>query len=97
MLKNLGVPARDAQLILGHAHVTTTQQLYQHGDVEGQAQALGQVEERVLGSQQQGALLSKGAAKATYPQVKAREFVRLTSGGPTGDRTQDTLLKRQVL
>ena len=33
MLKNLGVPARDAQLILGHAHVTTTQQLYQHADM----------------------------------------------------------------
>ena len=31
-LKDLGVPARDAQVILGHAHITTTQQIYTHVD-----------------------------------------------------------------
>lgn len=34
MLKNLGVPARDVQLILGHATAWTTTQIYQHDDVE---------------------------------------------------------------
>jgi integrase len=28
LLKDLGVPARDAQMILGHAHISTTQQIY---------------------------------------------------------------------
>ena len=28
LLKSLGVPARDAQIILGHAHFVTTQQIY---------------------------------------------------------------------
>ena len=32
LLKDLGVPARDAQIILGHAHVTTTRQVYTHVD-----------------------------------------------------------------
>jgi integrase len=32
LLKALGVPARDAQIILGHAHITTTQQIYTHVD-----------------------------------------------------------------
>jgi integrase len=43
MLKDLGVDAKDAQLILGHAHVSTTQQLYQHGDITRQTRALGQL------------------------------------------------------
>jgi integrase len=28
LLKDLGVPARDTQVILGHTHVSTTQQIY---------------------------------------------------------------------
>jgi integrase len=32
LLKDLKVPARDAQIILGHAHITTTQQIYTHVD-----------------------------------------------------------------
>lgn len=40
LLKHLGVSARDAQLILGHSSVTTTQELYQHADVELQRVAL---------------------------------------------------------
>jgi integrase len=40
LLKNLGVPPRDAQLILGHAQISTTQQLYQHADLIGQRSAI---------------------------------------------------------
>jgi integrase len=40
MLKDLGVAPRDAQLILGHAQVTTTQQIYQHGTTETQRRAI---------------------------------------------------------
>ncbi|WP_196814653.1 site-specific integrase [Nocardia sp. BMG111209] len=47
-LKNAGVPARDTQLILGHASVLTTQEIYQHGDSEAQYQALDRVGRQLL-------------------------------------------------
>lgn len=47
-LKNLGVPARDTQLILGHAHITTTQQIYQHSGIEERQLALERYEEQFV-------------------------------------------------
>jgi integrase len=44
LLKDLGVPARDAQLILGHADISTTQQVYQHDSLDSRRGALGKVE-----------------------------------------------------
>jgi integrase len=44
LLMNLRVPARQAQLILGHANISTTQLIYQHGDMENRAMAMKQVE-----------------------------------------------------
>lgn len=43
LLKNLGVPARDTQLILGHSNIVTTQQIYQHADTTGQQTALNEI------------------------------------------------------
>ncbi|HEX3782719.1 MAG TPA: site-specific integrase [Pseudonocardiaceae bacterium] len=43
MLKKLGVPAREAQLIMGHARVATTQELYQHGDMDTRRDALDRI------------------------------------------------------
>lgn len=89
MLKNLGVPARDAQLILGHAHVTTTQQLYQHGDVTGQYRALEQMGEQLI----TGGVAVKNCGKLYLSTGEGANFAPLTSGGTSGARTHDTLLK----
>lgn len=93
LLKNLRVPARDAQLILGHAHVTTTQQLYQHADVEGQAEALEQVERLLLTP----AVAAKSAANDRFSTGDSTIFHAFTPGGSSGARTRDTLLKSKVL
>ncbi|MBX7268829.1 site-specific integrase [Micromonospora sp. Llam7] len=52
LLKNLGVPARDAQLILGHADISTTQSIYQHDDMESRRQSLGRIEKLLLSQQE---------------------------------------------
>lgn len=43
LLKNLGVPARDAQLILGHSRLAVTQEIYTHEDREAQHEALTKI------------------------------------------------------
>ncbi|MEV8375165.1 site-specific integrase [Kribbella sp. NPDC056861] len=96
ILKNLKVPVRDAQLILGHAHVTTTQQLYQHADIEGQTEALGRAERELFGSNEQPLLLGKLAAVDDLSAGEGTNFAPLTSGGSTGARTRDTLLKSDL-
>jgi integrase len=43
LLKNLGVPARDAQLILGHSRLAVTQEIYTHEDQQAQHDALTKI------------------------------------------------------
>jgi integrase len=43
LLKNLRVPARDAQLILGHARMAVTLEIYTHEDREAQREALSKI------------------------------------------------------
>jgi integrase len=45
LLNKLHVPARDAQLILGHSSVTVTQEIYTEVDRESKAEALGRIQE----------------------------------------------------
>jgi integrase len=45
LLKNLGVPARDAQIILGHSRLAITLEIYTHEDRHAQREALGRISE----------------------------------------------------
>jgi integrase len=49
-LKKLGVPARDAQLILGHSRPAVTLEIYSHEDREGHREALGKISDELGGS-----------------------------------------------
>ena len=48
ILKDLGVPARDAQLILGHSNIAITQQIYQHDTMDSRRLSLEGMETAVL-------------------------------------------------
>lgn len=53
LLKNLGVPARDAQIILGHSRLAITLEIYTHEDRQVQREALGRISETLgQGSEQ---------------------------------------------
>lgn len=43
--KQVGIPARDSQLILGHSTVTITQEIYQHDDMESRVAAIERMEQ----------------------------------------------------
>jgi integrase len=43
LLKNLGVPARDVQIILGHSRLAVTLEIYTHEDRQAQREALGKI------------------------------------------------------
>ncbi|MFN3006666.1 tyrosine-type recombinase/integrase [Mycolicibacterium wolinskyi] len=94
LLKDLGVPARDAQLILGHAHISTTQQIYQHANAATQQTALDRLGQALL-------VTSDGSARSRQIQPSIAESVvtrtSIISGGPGGARTLDTLLKRSKM
>jgi integrase len=48
VLKDLNVPAKDAQLILGHSNISTTLNIYQHGTPESYRAAISAVENRLF-------------------------------------------------
>lgn len=48
ILKDIGVQARDTQLILGHANITTTQQIYQHLGVKERGLILERYEQKLV-------------------------------------------------
>jgi integrase len=107
LLKNLGVSARDAQLILGHSQISVTQQIYQHDSLDERRVSLERVEKLFM-RQEAPALPSKlpllpsnvdnFAAQFTtkFGQKEKRNTLRWRAflGGPSGARTHDTLLKR---
>jgi integrase len=52
LLKNLGVPARDAQLILGHSRLAVTLEIYSHEDRQAHRDALDKISDALGGSGQ---------------------------------------------
>jgi len=50
-LKDLGVPPRDAQIILGHSHITTTQQIYMHVDEAARLDAITKLNKLLGGTE----------------------------------------------
>jgi integrase len=49
LLKNLRVPARDAQLILGHSRLAVTLEIYSHEDKQAHRDALGRISDALGG------------------------------------------------
>jgi integrase len=94
VLKDLGVPARDAQLILGHASSWMTEQIYQHDDMASRQEALESVENLFTCTSVSGSERSRQYSRQ-HPEI-AEEVQAFVSGGPGGTRTLDTLLKSSI-
>jgi hypothetical protein len=96
LLKNLGVPARDAQLILGHSQISVTQEIYQHDDMAARRSTLGRMEALLLKT----AAYGRNSLRCRQKQPSNLNFVAtitsIISGGPGGTRTLDTLLKSSI-
>jgi integrase len=54
LLKNLGVPARDAQIILGHSRLAVTLEIYTHEDRRAHREALGKISDALRRDGQSG-------------------------------------------
>ncbi|WP_369042457.1 tyrosine-type recombinase/integrase [Streptomyces sp. Midd1] len=51
LLKDLGVPDKDVQLIMGHSNISITQKIYQHAGMDSRRTALNQVGDALLSSE----------------------------------------------
>ena len=88
-LKNLGVPDRDIQTILGHADVDTTRRIYQHVSIDNQRDAIRQVE-RIFMRSVGGSVRCRQLLPSKQRLVDC--FTRTTSGAVVGIRTRDPFL-----
>jgi len=109
LLKDLGVPARDTQTILGHSDISITQQIYQHTDMVGRREALSRVEE-VLRIAHQSETAQDGehrrlrevgdgsSSRQFSRQVSylTDEVISFLSGTPGRIRTYDTWFRSSI-
>jgi hypothetical protein len=96
LLKSLGVPDRDIQLILGHSRISVTQETYEHDDMASRAAALGRAEAVLVGPANDSVGRGNGRqvaldSRQNEPSTvwSARQFSSEISGGATGTRTLD--------
>jgi integrase len=73
ILKDLGVPARDAQLILGHSNIAITQQIYQHDTMDTRRDALSLMEKALTANPR----TARTVRVAVKSDVKRRQQARL--------------------
>ncbi|MFI5746561.1 tyrosine-type recombinase/integrase [Streptomyces sp. NPDC051644] len=111
ILKNLRVPARDAQVILGHSRITTTLELYQHGDIASSRNALERMETALLPAigepeirqvESSGSLArlvdGSGSRQVSRQIRKTSAFLlKFFSGAGTGTLTLDLVLGKNNL
>jgi len=90
-LKNLGIPARDVQAILGHANISTTLQIYQHANIEEKSKALGQYEQQLVGV--------SGYSRQIKPSsdINTQNNIEINTGTPSRVRTCDLRLRSPLL
>ena len=92
LLKDLHVPARDIQIILGHTMISTTLEIYTDVDEQAKRDALTQLH-GLLDQGETEPLLQTVATEA----VSAILETGVSAGAPGRIRTCDRLLRRQLL
>lgn len=78
ILKDIGAPDRDTQLIIGHAHISTTQQIYQHSGIAERSVILERYEQKLIGI---GA-----CSRQSQPSNDEIDFEMIKENGGSGDR-----------
>jgi site-specific recombinase XerD len=99
LLADLGVAPKVAQAILGHAHVSTTMQIYTHGRDEAQKDAISKLGAALLSEHTNDHdREDRGRSRQIWPSATdfAAWAIRIISGGSSGARTHDTLLKSSI-
>ncbi|WP_161230261.1 site-specific integrase [Streptomyces sp. SID4917] len=84
-LKDLGTPVRDAQLLLGHARVTTTQEIYQHDNMAQRQSALERVVTELVGQPKSDTVWYRlGASRSRQIGRQAADFVSVVTSSISG-------------
>ncbi|MFD8492270.1 tyrosine recombinase XerC [Amycolatopsis sp. NPDC059657] len=92
MLKDLKVPDRDIQVILGHSNVNTTRRYYQHVSLDNQRDALEKVERLFIRT----AVVTRCRQTLPSNQANVDQIASLISGAPGWTRTNDLRLRRSA-
>jgi len=90
-LKNLGIAPKDVQMILGHAHISTTMQIYQHSDMGGRSEAFKKYELQIAEKS-----ASSRQMKPSNEKIIAQNNDSY-SGAPGWTRTTDLRLRSPLL
>lgn len=97
LLKKLGVPDRDIQAVLGHSHISVTQEIYQHADLEDRRAALSLLfdslnlgEDRIYCRQNSRQTPFPYFATNINKRFRAR-LTEISSGAERGSRTPEDI------